>query len=338
MHTITVTNVNVALPIGVGHLRSQGIRRPSRNGPVLESPYPVCTIYKHPDDNVLICPVRRANPYFHLYEALWIIAGRNDVASLAQFNARMGEYSDDGETFNGAYGARLRARWGVDQLASAKEQLAKDADTRRVVCSMWDPATDMGGKSKDLPCNTQLYFLVRDKRLSLTVTCRSNDIIWGAYGANAVQFSFLLQYMAGMSGYEYGPLYQISNSFHAYTEMPGNPWGALVDHYKINGACIDPFNLYDGVPIDRVELINDKVLFDSELDIFVDQPFNSTIGYSNKFFADVAVPMMLAWRARKLYDGDTERHHISNIHDTRWRKACEMWRITSDKAVAEQRA
>jgi hypothetical protein len=48
---------------------------------------------------------------------------------------------------------------------------------------------------------------------------RSNDMIWGAYGANAVQFSFLQEYLAAAIGAWVGTYRQVSNSFHVYPEV-----------------------------------------------------------------------------------------------------------------------
>ncbi len=63
---------------------------------------------------------------------------------------------------------------------------------RRTVVGMWDPWEDLWEENdgKDYPCNTQIYFWERKGQLNMTVCNRSNDMIWGAYGANAVHMSF----------------------------------------------------------------------------------------------------------------------------------------------------
>lgn len=52
----------------------------------------------------------------------------------------------------------------------------------------------------------------------MTVCCRSNDLILGAYGANIVHFSMLQEYMAGKLGKMMGSLTQLSNSLHIYPD------------------------------------------------------------------------------------------------------------------------
>ena len=100
MITISVDNVNDALKDGIKLIHSHGVAIPSRNGATLEVPEPVSTVYHRPYEKVLLSKVRDANPFFHLMEAMWILAGRSDVKFLSEFNKRIVNYSDDGVVFN----------------------------------------------------------------------------------------------------------------------------------------------------------------------------------------------------------------------------------------------
>jgi hypothetical protein len=52
--------------------------------------------------------MRDANPFFHVMETLWMLAGRNDLPWLVRFNKRFASYSDDGgNTQPGAYGYQM---------------------------------------------------------------------------------------------------------------------------------------------------------------------------------------------------------------------------------------
>lgn len=220
MHVIEARNVNDALYLGIEHLSKVGIRRDSRNGPVKIAPTPVTTVYQRPLERVVLWPERDANPFFHLYESLWMLAGRRDVAPLARYAKQMLEYSDDGKTLHGAYGYRWRHYFNHDQLKLIAEALQKNPDDRRQVLQMWSAELDLGRTGKDVPCNVMATFQINTEgTLDLTVFCRSNDIIWGAYGANAVHFSFLLEYMALWVGVPVGRLYQVSVNWHAYLEV-----------------------------------------------------------------------------------------------------------------------
>jgi hypothetical protein len=221
-------NVQAAYVQGIAVVREQGVPELTRNGTALVVPHPVVTTYARPLERVLLDPSRDANPFFHLLESIWMLAGRDDVASLAPYNAGLKNYSDDGVTYHGAYGWRWRSHFSdgkddLDQLARIIELLRTNPQDRRVVLSMWDPAVDLGQEGADFPCNTQVYFRTRRvpddyTYLDMTVMCRSNDAIWGAYGANAVHFSVLHEFVAAACGFQVGILHQLSNNLHAYDE------------------------------------------------------------------------------------------------------------------------
>lgn len=220
MKVITARNVNDALREALWWLKVAGVVADSRNGRVLMAPGPVTTVYQQPLERVMFSPLRDANPFFHLMESLWMLGGKNDVAFPAAFAKQIAEYSDDGEILHGAYGHRWRMFFGIDQIAYIINLLRCDLRTRRAVLTMWDAAdldvADAGGK--DVPCNTHAYFSAVRGVLDMTVCCRSNDAIWGAYGANAVHFSMLQQFIAEAIGVPIGALYQVSNNLHIYTD------------------------------------------------------------------------------------------------------------------------
>src|SRR5690606_5311325 len=159
-------------------------------------------------NRVLFNPERDCNPFFHLFEAMWMLAGRNDLAPLQYFVSTFGQFSDDGKTLNGAYGYRWRNAesshevinedYGglgtvpgievdrVDQLNVIIEELRKNPDSRRCVLQMWNVQDDLMkiSKSADVCCNTNCYFLITDGKLDMTVCNRSNDMVLGMLGAN----------------------------------------------------------------------------------------------------------------------------------------------------------
>lgn len=302
MYVIKARNVQQALPKALRTLDEVGYKRDSRNGPVLISPCPVTTIYEKPMERVLFWKERDANPFFHLYEALWMLAGRNDVAGVVRYAKQMAEYSDDGETLHGAYGYRWR-NWfttlrGPDQLTIIAETLRSNPDDRRCVLQMWDVSEDLGLAGKDFPCNLTATFQ-RDQngRLDLTVFCRSNDIIWGCYGANAVHFSVLLDYMAAWVGCPVGVYRQVSVNWHAYlstlegvVEIPRHGLESMNDPYSNAGSDVHPVSF---APISHIIQIDQKV---QEILNQVDDGFpRPTSGYfSNHPILQVAYWMLRA--------------------------------------------
>ena len=294
---------------------------------------PVTTVYERPVERVLFHPERDANPFFHLYEALWMLAGFRAVEPLAQFVGRMRTYSDDGIVLHGAYGHRWRHHFKLDQLEEIVRLLTVDPNSRRAVLGMWDPEVDLARNGKDLPCNTHAYFS-RDLegRLDLTVGCRSNDIIWGAYGANAVHFSMLQEYVAAHLGWPVGRYWQVSNNYHAYwnvydaleTEWRPAAWAAYTPEEQ-NLVPPNPYNRLDTQPIPLVSIPVDA--WRSELQMLLTQ--GGALGFRDRFLRGVAMPMLQAHSAYRAGSGEARYHAaleaLKGCAQCDWRCAGEGW-------------
>ena len=174
----------------------------------------VVTELTRPRNRMQVVPGRYANPWLALSEALHLLAGREDVATLKPYNRRITDYSDDGSTLYASYGHRLR-----DQIEPALARLEANPTDRRVVLSIWR-AEDLTVRSKNSPCNDVIMFKLRDEKLHMTVTCRSNDLHWGLHAVNLPQFSILQEYLAARLRVSLGSQVHISNSLHLYKDGP----------------------------------------------------------------------------------------------------------------------
>ena len=317
MQYINARNVSEALYLAVQALENIGVEVDTRNGKALEFPCPVMTSYSHSRERVLFYHMRDANPYFHLMESFWMLAGKNEVDWISTYNSRINSYSDDGKTINGAYGYRWKHWFGKDQLEIAIHRLLNYENDRRTVVSMWDPIKDFSKENtgKDHPCNTQIMFWVRDNTLNMTVCNRSNDMIWGAYGANAVHMSVLLEYMAARIDCAVGTYYQFSNNLHAYIDTLEKVQNIEPDY--------DPYlHLGDDGHYNPKPLVDEPACFDKELQRWMN---NETNTYTNSYFDQVLTPMDLSWSAWKEKNIDEAVRHAENIEDLAWRKACIEW-------------
>ena len=282
MQVINARNVHDALPRALRLLDQEGIQRDSRNGPVIVIPEPVTVVYERPCERVLFWPQRDANPFFHLAEALWMLAGRNDVEVPARYAKHIASFSDDGETLHGAYGHRWRYHFGIDQLSYIAAQLKKDPNNRRCVLSMWDARTDLvRPDGKDLPCNT-IATLQRnvDGALDLTMFQRSGDVIWGVMGANAVHMSLMQEYVALMIGCPVGFYHQVVSNFHAYVEVFNKLDSIRPDYANYDNPYAD--GLVSSTPLFHGSILAadkriDQLLYDADHGLYrkptLDEPF-----------------------------------------------------------------
>lgn len=317
---LKVRNVNQAVSEGLWALKTCGVKEPSRNGEVIVFPEPVTTIYKNPNERVLFWPERDANPVFHLMESIWMLSGRDDLSFVEYFNSRMRNFSDDGHRLNGAYGHRWRKRFGVDQLVALIRHLKADPTSRRAVLSMWGPNQDLENLgSKDVCCNTHAYFEIRGGRLNMTVMCRSNDLIWGAYGANAVHFSFLQEFIASAIDVPLGVYRQFSHNLHLYTE--------LYDFKKYIDVPPDSsvFDYYmQGVRSTPIMDNDDWGGFLRDCERFCCSPLETPRGFRHSFFPEVAYPMAKVVETRKRKEG-TGEYWAEQIVAEDWRRATLEW-------------
>ena len=360
MHVVKARNVNDAYALGLRHLRMEGVEADSRAGRVLVVPTPVTTVYERPTERVLLDPKRDANPFFHLMEALWMLAGRDDARWLDRFVSDFGSrFAEPDGRIHGAYGRRWR-RWfwypvedpppgaaqtrTIDQLDEAVRLLRANPNDRQVVLTMWDPACDLGKEGlRDRPCNTHAYLRVREEErpppptaldaesprrrrvLDLTVLCRSNDVVWGAYGANAVHFSVLQEYLAGRIGVGVGRYYQVSNNFHAYLdalERVGTPDPAWMYPYGMYAP-------YDAgtATIAALPMGTDWAAWDEDLRTFIGatEVPRGLATYTNGWFTEVAEPMWVShdkWR-RGNHEGALRAAETTAAPD--WRAAAIAW-------------
>ena len=217
----------------------------------------VVTTIQDPRARCQIVPGRRLNPWLALSESLWLLAGRNDMASLLPYNKGITEFSDNGRIMYGAYGWRTH-----NQIPFLLDRLKEDSADRRAVLSIWREE-DLIAETKDPPCNDMVMFKLRSGKLHMTVINRSNDLHWGLHAVNLFQFGVLQEYIACRLGVDMGTQTHFSNSLHIYLDERAqkitsrmmseidvpreellsdswlfpNPFPEEVNHYEFANAC-----------------------------------------------------------------------------------------------------
>ena len=330
MKVLEVRNVHDALLRGMDFLHTAHRKTDSRNGIVYEATTPVTTVYRNPLERVIFWEEREANPFFHFMEGLWMLDGRNDLETMLYYNKGMEKYSDDGVTLHGAYGWRWRSFFGYDQLSIIVDRLKSEPNDRRSVLQMWDPIEDLNRNGNDVPCNTSIYFKIdSSERLQMTVLNRSNDIIWGAYGANAVHMSMLQEYIASAVNVPVGKYYQVSDNYHAYQEI----FEKLLESFESKDYFdfyaqkrLIEANPYTSKQVSTYPMVNTDIeSWDIDLLGFLDRRPFEKITYEDSFFNDVAAPLQDAWCLHKLGDTEEAMIEIQRCAATDWQKACWEW-------------
>lgn len=180
-----------------------------RGMPTLELLNATVTLHD-PSDAMPVGIGRKPNLAIGAAEALQLIGGFSDPEMMASITKNFERFFDGG-VLSGAYGPRIRT-----QLEHVVERLKQDPDTRQAIAVIWDPLHDgIGSVPRDLPCTLVLHFVIRDGKLSLCTTMRSNDVWWGV-GYDFFQFTQLQLSVARILKVKAGPYYHHATSLHMY--------------------------------------------------------------------------------------------------------------------------
>jgi thymidylate synthase len=161
---------------------------------------------------------RPMNLAFACAELIWTLSGSDRLDFLTAWNPRMRRFSDDATSLHGAYGPRLRRRFGLDQLRSAAAELRARPESRQVILQIWDGGSDFpagGPRSKDVPCSIVDHLIVRDGALHWLHLMRANDLFWGA-PYDIFLFTCLQEVVAGWIGVDCGIYTHTVGSLHIY--------------------------------------------------------------------------------------------------------------------------
>lgn len=144
-------------------LVEKGNEYTSRNGNMKEL-RPVTAILNNPKRRCIFLPKRKNNIFATVAELAWFFSGKHRIDDfLVKFLPRATDFSDDGATWRGAYGPRLRY-WSkindegsffhskpINQIEYVIDILKNSPDSRRAFINIYDPIRD-SKPGKDIPC------------------------------------------------------------------------------------------------------------------------------------------------------------------------------------------
>lgn len=243
MYQAEYSGINAFLKGSCKLLLEEGKKRETRGRVCYELPEPYMFKISNPTARLVTIPERKWNATLPFAESLWIASGRNDMAFIRHYLARLDDFSDDKIFMRGGYGPRFRHFNGerldytvdsnseeqaheVDQFRYVLECFKDDQQTRRAIVTIGDPMKDDFGadhhlkQTLDVPCTRMLHFMrdSSDNNLNLIVTMRSNDMLWGASAVNIFNYTFMQEYFASMLNMNVGSYFHIANNFHFYED------------------------------------------------------------------------------------------------------------------------
>jgi hypothetical protein len=177
------------------------------------------------------------------------------------------------------------------------------------------------------PCNLVVTFRIQNNGLQMTVFNRSNDLIWGCCGANAVHFPIMQEYVASMLGIGVGVYWQISTNLHLYIDHLSMLQKRIRPSEDLYVALRNTFD-YEGTQ----SLIEYPETFDEELQetmAWVDKIHGNGEIYSgnisNSFLGQVVLPMAQAHYLYKKKEIAGALEVMEKVIAEDWRKAGTEW-------------
>lgn len=155
-------------------------------------------------------------------EFLWYFSGTNNPTYIENYASLWKNIRNADGTVNSAYGNLLfseKNEHGFTQYQWVIESLKKDKDSRQAFMHFNKPKHQFL-ENKDQVCTLQALFHIRNNKLYMTLTMRSNDVIFGFMTDWA--FFSILHYHVFMHMKEYYPELEmgsythISHSMHVY--------------------------------------------------------------------------------------------------------------------------
>jgi thymidylate synthase len=191
------------------HVLEQGVTIAPTNGQAKEL-FGVIVELKKPRARVSRSQ-NRERIFSALGELLWYLSGSDDVDQIAYY---VSFYKDFGASVDGhvlgAYGPRLMHFDQINQVEAVIKMLKKNPDSRNAVIQLFDHRDE-----KYAPCTLALQFAVRDGRLVMMTSMRSNDLFWG-FPHDLFAFSMIQEIIARSVGIDIGHYYHSVGSLHLY--------------------------------------------------------------------------------------------------------------------------
>jgi thymidylate synthase len=184
-----------------------------------------------------------------LGELAWYLSASDNADFITYYLQRYRDETESDGTIHGAYGPRMFTAEWHNQFENVVELLRRKPNSRQAVIQLFDSG-DLAGTYKDIPCTCTFQFMIRNERLDMITSMRSNDVFKGL-PHDIFSFTMIQEIMARMLRIELGEYFHFAGSLHLYDDQadaarnfldegvqgtvgaamppmpPGDPWPAI---------------------------------------------------------------------------------------------------------------
>lgn len=196
----------------------------------------------------------RPFPFFYLLgEIGWYLSKDTSTEYINNFSSFWKNIEDPNGHVNSNYGNLLIG----EQLFWVKTALIKDKNTRQAIAFLNKPDFQYP-ENKDFVCTMYLNFFIREDKLNMKMTIRSQDLFFGL-SFDAPFFSFILQHMylwlkkEAYPNLQLGDYYHFMDNSHYYER-----------HYDVASKISNEFGT------DYSFILKEPMFYVNENDIYID--------------------------------------------------------------------
>jgi thymidylate synthase len=210
---------------------------------------------------------KRGKLFSSIGELLWYLSKDNSLSFIQYYIDDYKKYAEVNGTIHGGYGPRLfDMRGKYNQIQRVITLLGNKPSSRKAVIQLFD-ASDLEKPYKDVPCTCTLQFAVRDNRLEMFTSMRSNDAFWGL-PHDIFAFTMLQELIARSLGVELGIYKHFAASLHLYDLHRKNARIYLKEGFQSTTNTMPPIPLGD--PWKSIEIlitIEERIRHGADIDI-----------------------------------------------------------------------
>lgn len=223
--------------MAITDLLCRGEKNESRNGPVLDVIGWSMTLPTL-DYTVLMNKTRNISPQYAAAELLWYLSGTYDASMIKHYAPQYENFTEPGTNIAyGAYGGRLNENVnGFNQLQLVVRTLKNNRHSRQAVVSLWRPCDllfAVDTSKRDLPCTLTWQFMIRNDKLHLITSMRSNDV-WLGMPYDIFCNTCIQRLVANELGVGYGTYTHNVGNLHIYEKHLAAARGVTYDAPKKN--------------------------------------------------------------------------------------------------------
>ncbi|MDB5341999.1 MAG: hypothetical protein JWP89_376 [Schlesneria sp.] len=153
---------------------------------------------------------------YSIGQFLWALAGSDDPEWLSYYHTGARHFAHDGISLCGAFGKRLFAYDGINQIKQVIERLRRDPGTRRAFASICTPS-DNRTETREFPCSAGIQYFLRDGKLHSITYMRAqhalNLLPHDVFLFVALQFYVAWQLRASIGHYTH-----VCGTLHVYED------------------------------------------------------------------------------------------------------------------------